>query len=88
MTTRLIYSSETILRNLIAAIKSQYISSNYIGLFSWLIDRAFLITLKVAAQIGSLETTLNKNRSLLLKVLYDVNPKSLLKCFSANLPTA
>ena len=86
------HEAHLLLRNdfedLIAAIKSQYISSNYIGLFSWLIDRAFLITPKVAAQIGSLETTLNKNRSLLLKVLYDVNPKSLLKCFSANLPAA
>lgn len=53
------HEAHLLLRNdfedLIAAIKSQYISSNYIGLFSWLIDRAFLITPKVAAQIGSLE---------------------------------
>ena len=67
--------------NLIKDIQSTYISSTYMGLFSWLLDRAFIITDQTRRQSGLLKTTINKNKSMLVKVLYDVNKKSFLKCF-------
>lgn len=66
---------------LIDEIRSVYISSNYLGLFSWLIDRAFFITPRVKVNSYSMKSILNKNRSILMKVLYEINSKNLLKCF-------
>ena len=57
------------------------ISENYIGLMSWLINRAFVITNGVKGKQDVLDTKLSKNRSLLLKILYDINPKTFKKCF-------
>lgn len=65
---------------LIANLKRITLSDKYIGLMSWLIDRAFTITPDVTRN-QKLNTKLNKNRSILLKVLYDLNPKSFKKCF-------
>jgi hypothetical protein len=65
---------------LIADIQKIYISSNYKDLFSWLIDRCFLITNQVKVNKDSINK-LNKNRSLLFKTLYTVNPKMFLDCF-------
>jgi len=65
---------------LIQNIRSVNISGNYIGLMSWLIDRAFTITPDVSRN-RMLKTNLRSNKSLLLKVLYEVNPKCFLKCF-------
>jgi len=69
--------------NLIKDIRSVYISSTYTGLFSWLIDRAFVITDQTKRQSKSLKNTTNTNKAILMKVLYDVNKKSFLKCFKA-----
>lgn len=69
--------------DIIFEISHMNISGNYIGLFSWLIDRAFKITVDVDRNM-QLKSKLNKNRSLLIKILYSVNPKNLLKCFSNN----
>lgn len=70
--------------DLIEDIKRTYISSTYVGLMSWLIDRAFLITSesKMGAPHSNRKT--NANKSLLLKVLYDINSKNILKIFSKN----
>lgn len=68
---------------LINDIQKIYISSNYSGLFSWLIDRAFMISPKVYAKSKEIKSTINKNRSILLKVLYTINPKSFLNCFKS-----
>ena len=57
------------------------ISENYIGLMSWLINRAFTITPNLKSNKESVTTKLSKNRSLLLKILYDLNPKTFKKCF-------
>jgi len=65
-------------------IRSMYISRNYRGLMSWLIDRAFLISPSVICNKNTMRTTLNKNRSLLLKTLYTVNPDLFLSCFKEN----
>ena len=68
---------------LIQDIRQIYISNNYLGLMSWLIDRALMITTDVARTAGQMQSTLHKNRSLLLKVLYDISPNQFLQCFVA-----
>jgi hypothetical protein len=70
--------------DLIADIKKIKISKNYLGLFSWMIDRSFIITPNIKSTKKQIKTVLNKNKSMLLKVLYDVNSANLLKCFSKN----
>lgn len=55
--------------------------NKYIGLMSWLINRCFAITPGVIRNKDKIQSKLNKNRSLLLKVLYDLNPDIFLKCF-------
>lgn len=72
---------------LIVDIREAVIPSKYVGLFSWLINRAFVITPGAKQNKGALKTTISKNKPLLLKVLYDANPEALLKCFSAKIPT-
>lgn len=66
---------------LIKNIRSVNISKNYTGLMSWLIDRAFMITPDVSRN-KMIKTNLGTNKSLLLKVLYEVNPKCFLECFT------
>ena len=61
-------------------IRKIRLSSNYAGLFSWLIDRAFVITPSVKGNVA-MRTKTKKNRSLLLKVLYEMNRKQFLECF-------
>ena len=70
---------------LIQDISNIYISKNYIGMMSWLIDRAFLVTPNIQSNNNNLISTIGTNKSLLLKVLYDVNPEAVLKCFSKNI---
>lgn len=70
--------------DLISEIQKIKISKNYLGLFSWLIDRGFIITHNIKSTQFQLKSTINKNRSILLKVLYTINPSNLLKCFSKN----
>ena len=65
---------------LIKDIRSVYISNNYSGLMSWLINRAFKITNQVK---GNIDTVLDKNRVVLLKTLYAVNKDAFLSCFCA-----
>lgn len=65
-------------------IQSIYISSNYLGLMSWLIDRAFLITPQLISNEININVKTNKNKSTLLKILYDINKIAILKCFSKN----
>ena len=70
--------------DMISDIQSIKISKNYLGLFSWMIDRSFKILPGSIRNKKSISSVLNKNKSLLLKVLYNVNPTNLLKCFSKN----
>lgn len=70
---------------LVQNIQQLYISKNYIGLMSWLIDRAFCISLGARRNEHWLQSTINTNKTLLLKTLYDVNREALLQCFSRNL---
>lgn len=66
---------------LISDIKKTYISSNYSGLMSWLINRAFYITPKILEKKSQVNSKLCKNKSLLIKTLYTVSKKSFLSCF-------
>lgn len=67
--------------DLIAELRSMTLSKNYLGLMAWLIDRALMITPDIRRKKDILQSKLSKNRSLLLKVLYDINPKTFKKCF-------
>lgn len=72
------------LEGLINDIQKQYVSSNYAGLFSWLIDRALIITPQMISNNSNLKNTVKKNRSLLFKTLYGVNKRQFLMCFKRN----
>lgn len=68
--------------SLIDDIKQIYISNNYVGLMSWLIDRTFCITSAMQSNKQQIKTNTNKNKSILLKTLYQINPNALLKVWS------
>ena len=67
---------------LIDDIKMSSISKKYVGLMSWLIDRAFKIS--PSLKWRDVNSTISKNRPLLMKTLYDVNKEAFLMCFSKN----
>lgn len=70
--------------DLIKDIQTIYISKNYIGLMSWLIDRAFSISNQIGKNSNTIKSTIKTNKSILLKVLYSINKQNLLRCFSKN----
>lgn len=70
--------------NLIEDIQKMKLSKKYLGLFSWLINRAFMITSGSKRNKDTISNNTDKNKSILLKTLYDVNKECLLKCFSNN----
>lgn len=57
--------------------------NKYIGLMSWLINRCFAMTPDITRNRDKIQSKLSKNRPLLLKILYDLNPKMFLKCFKS-----
>ena len=67
--------------SLLEDIRRISMPNKYVGLMSWLINRCFMITPGAIRNRNKIQSKLNKNRSLLLKVLYDLNPNLLLKCF-------
>ena len=68
-------------QDLVNDLRSINISGNYLGLMSWLLDRAFLITPNIRSNRNTIKTTLDKNKVMLLKVLYNTNKDTFLKCF-------
>ena len=66
--------------DMIEDIKRVYISKQYLSLMSWLIQRAFLLT----PQAYNSHSQTHRNKSILLKTLYEVNPSCLLQVFSKN----
>lgn len=70
--------------DLINNIQRIYLSGNYIGLMSWLIDRAFMITPNINSNYKVIQTKIHTNKAILLKVLYQVNSTNLLKIFAKN----
>lgn len=71
--------------SLVNDIKGMNIPNKYWGLFSWLIDRAFLITCETRRKSSVMKCRTNKNKSILIKVLFNANRNNLLRCFSKNL---
>lgn len=69
---------------LIYDIKNTYISRNYKDLMYWLINRAFLSTIGVQKNRNLIKRRTDKNRSILLKVLYNLNKEAFLSCFTEN----
>lgn len=69
---------------LILDIRQVYFSKTYLGLMSWLVDRAFCISSAVKRNKAVMSSTTSTNLSLLLKVLYCINSANLLKIFSKN----
>ena len=67
---------------MIADIQRTSISKNAVSLMSWLINRAFMATPHINRSASQVNSKLYKNRSLLLKTLYDVNPKVFMSCFA------
>ena len=68
-------------------IRKVHISNNYLGLMSYLINRALGITPALKANKGNLQSNLHKNRSILLKTLYNISPKQFLQCFTKKADT-
>ena len=66
---------------LVEDIRRIYISRNYLGMMSWLINRAFEIGAGVRRNKNGMNSSLSKNRALLLKTLYVVSPDIFLQCF-------
>lgn len=71
---------------LINDIRQIRLSTNYRDLVCYLINRAFLLSTAVKNNSAKLSRKTDKNRSILLKVLYEVNPKLFLSCFLRELP--
>ena len=71
--------------NMINSIKKITSSKNNIGLFSWLINRTFLITPNMKGKKDKILSKINKNKVILLKTLYDVDKESFMKCFKCKL---
>ena len=67
--------------DLIESIRHISLPNKYVGLMSWLINRCFMITPNMVSNKNKIMSKLHKNRPLLLKILYDLNPEMLLKCF-------
>lgn len=68
--------------SLLEDLKRITLPKKYIGIMSWLINRAFIVTPGIRSKRQQLNTKLSKNRSILLKILYDLDSKMLLKCFN------
>lgn len=66
---------------LIQKIRGMNLSRNYRGLVYWLINRAFMLSTGIQSNMRNISRITNKNRSLLLKILYEVNPDLFLSCF-------
>ncbi len=83
------YQNSLLLRNdfeyLISELQHVRISTNYVDIMSYLIDRTFILTDGVRFNNKIIGTKLNKNKPLLMKVLYSVNQKSFLECFKKSI---
>ena len=69
--------------DLLQALRQTALSRNYLGLTSWLINRALMMNPNTKSHKGSINTKLSKNRPLLLKILYDMSPNNFKKCFKS-----
>ena len=68
---------------LVEDLRELTISKSNCGLFYYLIDRAFRVETRTKnkAKRGTLDSQLNKNKSILMSILWKMNPQALLMCF-------
>lgn len=69
---------------LVEDLRITHISKNYLGLMSWLLDRAFMITPSIRNNEMNIISKLNMNKSILFATLYKTNKDNFLKCWSKN----
>ena len=60
-------------------------TNKYVDIFYWLINKAFLIDGRAANNQAKNKIIIAKNRSLLMKTLYTVNPEAFLECFASKI---
>ena len=70
--------------DLINDLRQLKLGKKYTGLMSWLINRAFMIGAGIKRNIDTSNTNINKNKSILMKTLYDVDQDTFLSCFIPN----
>lgn len=66
---------------LITDIRNLNISRNYTDLMMWLLDRAFCFSVGAKRNKSVTQSTIKKNKSILIKTLYEVSPKIFMSCF-------
>ena len=71
--------------DLIRNLRALKLGKKYAGLMSWLINRAFLINSGVKSKRNEMNSTINKNKAILMKTLYDVDKDVFLSCFIQNI---
>lgn len=72
--------------DLVDDIRKITLPDKYAGLMAWIIDRSLIITPAVAKNKDRISNMLRRNRVIMTKVLYTLNPKSFLKCFKSGTP--
>lgn len=70
---------------LLEEIHKLTLGKKYMGLFLWLLNKAFSEDAENELNSEKFQNQLQTNRTLVLKVLYDVNKEALLECFSRNM---
>ena len=70
--------------DMIAEIRINSIPQKDAEIYSWLLNRAFLITPGVKGKRDTMNVSIRKNKPLLMKALYSASPKTFLKCFRNN----
>lgn len=66
---------------LVENIRELNLGKKYIGVFSWLLNRAFLITPSLKQNEKGLSSQTSKNKMLLMNILFNVNREMFLSCF-------
>lgn len=71
--------------DLIDSLSRTPISKNYQDFMYWILDRVFFITPQLQSNKLKIKSKLNKNRSLIVKVLFTLNSYTFLRCFVAGM---
>ena len=73
--------------DLMSDISKINISSSYEALFYWLLNRAFAIGSGAKSKKigGQMDSKTEKNKSLLMKTLYNINKRAFLNCFKLDM---
>lgn len=67
--------------DMVYEIRQIGLGRKYLGMFSWLLDRGFVLTQSMKQNTKTLQSETNKNKMLLLNILYNVDKESFLACF-------